>query len=70
MSHSKRYTATFDSENPERGVLIDGSRDRFAFFPSLEHAQRAAARLSDDDEPPYMWRRVPEPHDSSTERTI
>lgn len=52
-----RYEATFDSENPEMGVLIDTQKDRHAFFPTPARAQRTADRLTDDDEPPFMWRR-------------
>lgn len=52
-----RYEATFDSEDPKIGVVVDNQKDRHAFFPTLDRAQRAADSLLDTDEPPFIWRR-------------
>lgn len=54
-----RYTATFDSERPEHGVIIDDERGRYCTWPSLEKAQETAERwnqLPPDADPPVIWR--------------
>lgn len=43
---SARYTATFDSLRPQRGVVLDEEAERFAYFPSLAHAERIAVKLN------------------------
>lgn len=53
------YTATFDSDRPERGVVIDEERSRYCTFPSLEQAASVAERwngLPADADPPVIWR--------------
>ena len=43
---SERYTATFDSLNPMRGVVVDEVESRYCLLPSLERAERAAATMN------------------------
>ena len=57
-----RYAATFDSDRPHLGVVIDQQRDRYCTFPSPERAQRAADHWNQpplwDHDPPMVWRSV------------
>lgn len=43
---AERFVATFDSLRPARGVVVDEEAERFAGFPTLELAQRAAASMN------------------------
>lgn len=47
-SERPRFTATFDSERPLTGIVLDEERSRYARFPTMPHAERAAAHLNDD----------------------
>jgi len=56
-----RFVATFDSERPTAGVIVDEVRRRYCTFPSLPKAQEAAERwngLPADADPPMAWRSV------------
>ncbi len=55
---AQRYAATHDAQHPQLGVVVDGERERYCTFPSLDRAQRAAQRWNADVtvDPPMTWR--------------
>lgn len=62
----ERYVATFDSLRPLRGVVVDEEGGRYAGFPSVARAERAAATMNQlplvDDAPSLAnnltWRSI------------
>lgn len=48
---AERYVATFDSESPERGIVLDEVGARFARFPSVAKAAETADKLNHPELP-------------------
>lgn len=43
---AERFVATFDSERPWMGVVVDEESSRYAAFPSVAHAERVAEKMN------------------------